>query len=775
MRTAFLFIPMLFWAIALFAQPVQIIRGRVTDRSSQAPIPFAALTPDSKAAASVITDSNGNFVIENITVGRHDLLVTCTGFEAALISPVLVSSAKETFLSIALWPSATQLQEVVIKPALNKEQPLNNTATVSGKMLSVEEAQRYAGGFDDPARLVAAFAGVSGNTGNNAIIVRGNSPQALQWKMEGIEIPGPNHLGDMRSFGGGSVTALSTQVLANSDFFTGAMPAEYNNALSGVFDIFMREGNNRQHEHTVQVGVVGIDLASEGPFKGNSKSSYLFNYRYSTLALVAPLLAENAGGIKYQDLSFKLHFPTQKAGEFSIWGITLADRLSADAKRDLNRWVYDDDRENHKVKLYMGAAGISHKLLLNHKQYLKSTLAVTTNGIYYPIQRLDSSLNSAAKNTLDTRYRNIVLSSFVHTKLHPKHSNKTGFTFTQMHYDLHLQHAPLLDGTLQDIVKENGNSTLISAYTHSTLKLGSKTTLNAGISTQLFTLNNKYAIEPRAGIKYRLSPRQSLALAYGLHSRAERLNYYFIRNSSGEVVNKKLGFTKAHHGVLSYDLSTSAYTHLKAEAYYQYIFAAPVVAGSSFSLLNRQNDWFFSSPLQNSGKGRNYGLDVTFEKYLSNGYYYMATASVFDAWYRGGDGVWRHSRYNRNYAFNFLIGKEWTSGKNKQNILGVNTRISYQGGDHYTPVNLALSRANQSVVFEENEAFSLQYPAAFTSHLTVSYKMNRKKAAHQVALKILNLTQHKEQVGFLYNYQTKNVDEDRELVVIPNLSYRIDF
>ena len=142
-------------------------------------------------------------------------------------------------MTIQMKENTGLLSEVVVKPNVNKELPLNNLASVSAKMLSVEEATRYAGGFDDPARLVSSFAGVSSNVSNNAIAIRGNSPQSLQWKMEGIEIPNPNHFADMTTFGGGGLTALSSQLLANSDFFSGAMPAEYSNALSGVFDIFI--------------------------------------------------------------------------------------------------------------------------------------------------------------------------------------------------------------------------------------------------------------------------------------------------------------------------------------------------------------------------------------------------------------------------------------------------------------------------------------------------------------------------------------------------------
>ena len=770
------FLSILFFTTILSAQPTQTVRGTVTDLASGKPVAAAfVVLRNAGFSESTIADSTGSFTIRHILVGRYDVHISCAGYEPSVIREVLAGSAKEIFLSAELKQKPALLNEIIITPAADKQKPFNTGAAISARTLSVEEAKRYAGGFDDPARLVAAFAGVSSNAGNNAIIVRGNNPQSLQWKMEGIEIPSPNHLGDMRVFGGGGVTALSTQLLARSDFYSGAMPATYSNALSGVFDIFMRKGNDQQREHTFQLGVVGIDVASEGPFKKGGKSSYLFNYRYSTLALVAPLLAENAGGIRYQDLSFKLNFPTKKAGTFSVWGMGLRDRMSADAKRDISKWAYDDDRENHDIRLYMGVAGISHSLHFNDRQYLKSTLAATLNGIHYPTERMDSNLNTTPKNLLNNRYYNLVLSSFLNTKFNAQHTNKTGLTVTNMNYDLHLKNTARPDGPLQDIVKENGNSTLISAYTSSTFHFNSKITVNAGINAQYFTLNNTYSIEPRASIKYRLTQKQSLGFAYGLHSRLERLNYYFIKNSSGENINKDLGFTKAHHWVLSYDIRTSEFTHLKIEAYYQHLFNVPVIADSSFSLLNQQNDWFFNAPLHNDGTGRNYGIDITFEKYFSKGYYYMATASVFNSRYKGGDNTWRDTRYNRNYAFNFLIGKEWFPGKNRQNVLGVNTRLSYQGGDRYTPVNTAQSLAAQSVVFDERNAFSQQYPAAFTSHLTVSYKMNKKNVSHEITLKIINVTQYEEYIGHRYNYQTNQVDVNREPSVIPNLSYRIDF
>lgn len=759
-------------------QPLQTIRGTVVDHASNAPLAFADVQLlNSDPAVTVLTDSAGNFTIKNVRAGRQSIRITGSGYEPLIVNEIEVSSSREVVLSISMKERTASLETVIIRPKVNKEQPLNPTASVSARMLSVEESKRYAGGFDDPARLVSSFAGVNSNIGNNAIIVRGNNPQALQWKLEGVEIPNPNHFADLASFGGGGLTGLSSQLLANSDFFSGAFPAEYNNALSGVFDIFMRKGNNAEREHTVQIGLNGIDLSSEGPFKKGGNASYLFNYRYSTLALLGALLPDNAAGTRYQDLSFKLNFPTKKAGVFSVWGLGLADRSGADAKTDPLKWKYDSDQETQEVKQYMGAAGIGHRIFLNKKQYLKSTVAVTISGIRLHTERTDSSFSFSPKEEAANQLWNFIVSSYLNTKFGKRHTNRTGFVITGLKYDLLLKNAPYAGNALQAVMDKKGNSSLLAAYTNSTFNLSDRLIMNAGVNGQLFTLNDHYTIEPRLGLKYRFAHLQSLSFGYGLHSRLERLNYYFVNNNmyGPGAINKDLGFSKSDHFVLGYNISFSEFTHLKAEIYYQHLFNIPVMKDSSFSLINQQNDLFFNGKLQNTGKGKNYGADITFEKYLSRGYYYLLTASLLSAQYTGGDRVWRNSRYNKGYAFNFLIGKEWQTGRKRQNVLGLNLRLSYGGGGRYSPVDAAASATARDAVFDETKAFSLQLSPAFVSHFTAVYKINKSRRAQEISLKIINATMYKEFQGFYYNYIDQRVDEYRETLFIPNLSYRIEF
>ena len=756
--------------------PVQNIRGTVRDAASNVPLPSGSVVLTNTASPTgVVTDSLGNFVFKDIPVGRYNIEVSYLGYNPLIIPEILVTSAKEVVLDIVLQENLTTLGEVTVRPSVNKAQPLNKMALSGARMLSVEEASRYAGGFDDPARLASAFAGITTNIGDNGIVVRGNAPKFLQWRLEDIEIPNPNHFAEVAGFGGGGLTALSSQVLGNSDFFTGAFPAEYGNALSGVFDIKLRTGNNDHMENTAQLGAIGIDLSSEGPFKKGGSASYLFNYRYSTFALLGGLLPEGADAMRYQDLSFKLNFPTKRAGTFSVWGIGLIDRSGEDAKTDKDEWEYTNDKTSFRGKLYMGAMGIAHRISLGNNAYWKTTLAATVSGIDSHTEQLDNMLQLQPENIIKKTNWNFVLSSYINKKFGARHTNRTGITVTGLTYDILLKNADPVTSPMQTISDEDRASALLSAFSNSSFNLSDRWTLNAGLYGQYFTLNNHYSIEPRVGLRYNISGNKSLSLSYGLHSRMEMLNYYFTRSQDGKYINKDLDFTRAHHLVLSYDWSIGNNYHLRVEPYVQQLYNVPVIADSSYSFLNLKDEWFIHDKLVNTGKGINYGIDLTFEKFMSQGYYFMFTASLFNSRYKGGDNVWHNTRFNRNYLFNFLIGKEWMVGRTKQNMFSANIRLTYQGGDRYSPINTTASLINQDVVYDEYNAFSKQLPAAFISHFTVSYKINRKRVAHEFAIKVLNSTGYKEYFGHSYNFKTHQVDEIREGIIVPNISYKIEF
>lgn len=761
-------------------QPSQTIRGTVIDKASGHPMPDVTIMLSDMPGTGTTTDERGQFVLPEIPVGRHNVQASFLGYEPGIFSEILVTSAKEVYLDISLKENVNELSEVVVRPQINKEQPLNKMAATGARMLSVEEASRYAGGLDDPARLVSSFAGVAANLSSNGISIHGNAPHLLQWKMEDVEIPNPNHFADISILGGGILSSLSSQVLGNSDFFTGAFPSEYGNAVSGVFDMKLRNGNNRKMENTFQVGILGINVASEGPLSKNHQASYIFNYRYSTTGLLNSIYPglDMGGTLNYQDLNFKFNIPTRKAGTFAVWGTSLIDKYENDFEDDPLEWEHTRDNFQSTAKQYMAAGGISHRYFFPNNAMLKTTLAATYSGMNatedaHAADHTVSPFTYQKNNTT-----NLILTSSYNRKFSARHTNQTGFTYTRLFYNMRLNLAPFETAPLNTLSKGKGQTDLISAYTSSSFGITDRLSVNAGLNSQVLTLNNSWTLEPRLGIKWAPTTKSSFALAYGLHSRMEKMDVYFVNSKSTgkESVNKDLDFTKAHHLMLTFGYKLSDNLLLKVEPYAQFLYDVPVIADSSYSVLNRR-EFYVEEALVNKGKGRNIGVDITLEQYLSRGFYYLVTASVFDSKYKGGDGVWHNTRFNRRFILNTLIGKEWMVGSKRQNILSANAKFTLQGGERYSPLDHAASLAHpdKEAQYDETRAYSEQYPVMFIANFTVSYKINRKKVAHEFAIKALNVTGTEEYYGYHYNLKSGAMERNGNSIPISNISYKLEF
>lgn len=762
------------------AQLNSTLKGNVIDLASEAPIPFATVAIlNTNPPIGASTNENGEFTIQSIPVGRYDIKVSSIGYEPTVLSGILLISGKVKVVKIRLQESVMSVDEVVIKPKEEKEKAINQMATVSAKQFTVEETSKYAGGVDDPARMVSAFAGVASTVSSNGIVIRGNAPKGLLWRMEGVPVPAPNHFGEISGVGAGVITALSSQMLANSDFFTGAFPAEYGNATSGVFDLSMRTGNNMEPEHTLQIGSLGIDVSSEGSFKKGGNSSYLFNYRYSTLALVDQVMPQDVGGIRYQDLSFKMHFPTKKAGTFSVWGLGLIDGLTEEGEEDSSKWegnIYNSYSEQSRI--YMGIGGVSHKYFFNKNTYLKTIIAGTRHRITYEDNYLDSSLKRIDDEDILLGNNNITLSSFINHKFSSRHTNRSGIVVQKLFYDYRFISQPEYGEAQQTFVKEQGSSELIQAFSQSSFNINSNIQINPGVHFQLFTLSKRWIVEPRLSAQWNLTNKQSITFGYGLHSSLEKLNYYFTRVQTPNGVtqpNTNLDFSKTHHFVFGYNRMVGKNTHLRIEPYFQYLYDIPVIADSSFSFLNLRNSWFLEDKFENSGTGRNIGIDITLERFLNNGWYYLTTASIFDSKYTGGDNVWRNTAFNKKFVGNFLIGKEWAMGKTKQNQLNISTRFTYNGGDWFTPVNKEASIAAQETKLDYSNAFKHQGPGNYFLHFTISYRSNKAKYSSVWSLQVLNVLGSSEYYGQYYDKKTNSIKAGEEAIIFPNLSYKIQF
>ncbi|MEQ8425781.1 MAG: TonB-dependent receptor [Cyclobacteriaceae bacterium] len=770
-----------FFALSSPAQQLtQTVRGRVLDKVSQTTLPGASvIILGSDPLIGTTTDYDGNFKLTNIPVGNITLSVSFVGYKDFILPNVIVNSGKEVVLNIPIEEDITQMDEIVVTPDVEKDKPLNDMAVVSARTFSVEETRKFAAAINDPSRMVTSFAGVvQTDDGNNNISIRGNSPYGLLWRMEGIDIPNPNHFTNVATSGGG-VSILSSQLLTNSDFMTGAFPAEYGNALAGVFDLNLRKGNNERKEYTVQGSFLGTDVAAEGPFAKGYRGSYLVNYRYSTLSILSNLGLEVGDGVtNFQDLSYHLFLPTNKLGSFSLFGFGGLSDQKDDGVSDSTKWESESDRYNSTYISNTGAAGIKHQLNIGDNTYLKSSVMLSGSDLGYEEFRLDDTYSPRLQDNEHYVNKKITVSSVITHKVNAKNNFRSGAYFNRYYYSLIQEALDKETSLIKKNLDSKGDVSTIQLFSQWNYRASEKLTLNAGAHFLSLTSNNTWSLEPRVSAKYSLDEKQSLSLGYGLHSQIQPVGIYEteITATDGSVTkpNQNIGLNKSHHFVVAYDKSISQFTRLKAEAYYQRLFNIAVEDDptSSISTLVIEGG-YFTEPLVNRGVGRNYGLELTLEKFFHNNSYFLISSSLYDSKYRALDNVWRNSRFNGNFALAITGGKEYKWAK--QRTFGLNMRATYAGGLRTTPIDLQRSIALGETRVIESQAFSEQLPNYFRADLRLSLKRNRPKSTSTLALDFLNATNHQNVGGQYFDVDSGNIEKWYQMTFIPVLSYRIEF
>lgn len=775
-------------SIQSFSQEItQTIRGTVIDIDSKSPIIGATISVYEKGnILGTTSDINGDFRMDDLSLGRHQLEISYLGYKTLTMTGIMLDSGKELVLDIELEESIIQLETVEISAtsAMDKSKPLNNFATVSSRTFSVEETSRYAAASFDPARMALNFAGVSTGASDdlfNEIIIRGNTPGGVLWRLEGIEIPNPNHFADVGN-SGGAISMLSSSTLTNSDFYTGAFPSEFGNATSGVFDLKMRNGNNEKRESSFMFGALGVELSTEGPLSRASKSSYLVNYRYSTLALLQASGINPAGEIlpTYQDLSFKLNFPTKKMGTFSIFGLG-GNNLAADnPAEDPAEWEFDSDRRGFEENGTMGVVGLSHTVLLSPNSYLK-TVAINSvekqNEISFRLRDDFSKENTYSDEIKQLNHR---VSMMYSKKVNAKNSMRLGAIYSHKKFNFKMDFIDSLGSPLLNRFNNTSATGLVQAYGQWKYKPSNKITINTGVHYSILTFNNAFAVEPRSAISYKINNKQELTFATGFHSRMENIAVYSFSGkfNDQEIVREKknLGISKSFHNVLAYDIVFSDKLRLKAEAYYQYLFNIPIRedVSETFSMLNVKDVWdvIEEEYLVPEGTGTNIGLDLTLERFLNNGYYFLVTGSLYDSKYKTLSSEQYNTRFNGNYQISTLAGKEWKVGKN---IFSLNGKFVNSGGGRIIPVDLAASIAQDDEVLLEDQGYSMRTGNYYRLDVGINYKINTKSATHTIMFDVQNVTNRENPAETFYNEETKALETEDLTGLFPFINYRIEF
>lgn len=763
------------------AQNTGSLKGKVIDVNSKEALIGASITLQSYTNFKGTTsDENGNFILPGITFGNHSIEVSYVGYQSKVVSDIAIYDSKGSYIEIILQPSGKELGEIVVSAYGNQTATVDPLAVASARSISIEETKRFAGSLGDPSRMALSYAGVnSGRGDNNDIIIRGNSAKYLQWKLEGIEIPNPNHFGVYGS-SGGLLNILNSNNLGRSDFYLGAFPAHTGNALAGVFDLALRNGDPTKHKHSIEASLIGLSASSEGPLKIGEGGSYIINYRYSALGLM-----KNLGVVyqapDYQDVSFKVNIPTKGKGIFTVYGIGgLGTWLEEDFFRKTdstqfsinNRgdtvYAYDEIVAENLNRYNLGIVGVKHSIPVGQKNIL--TNHINISGIYSAprssdINRDDFSIYLASEghfNNLTFRYQPEWI-----TNINEHNSIHTGATISARSFQSILI-AGYPDYTTKTVLEHTANSFLGQAFASYKNTSVNKLKMVLGLHYTYFNLNQQHLLEPRLGLEYKVNERSSFAFASGLHSTTESPEVYLIINDSLNVSSRDLRMSRSWQNVLSYKRSLGKKLHLTAELYCQYLFDVPIAADSSnFSLINEEVS-FTDVAMVNKGEGLNYGLELTLEKFFARSYYFLITTSLYQSEYKLMEPFYRKTKYSNTYTINVLGGKEFKTRENQ--FLGLNIRTNFSGGKPYIPVLLDESDEAGQEIRDEKKAYSKQLPPYVGIDFSMSYKWIKPKTSHEIKLDIFRLYEQN-YYDEVYVPETVNYDGSISPASVQQLQY----
>jgi hypothetical protein len=782
-------------------QLFQNIRGRVIDKGTGVPLTGATvILLNSEPVKGTICDENGKFKIENVNIGRQGVKVSFLGYYDKTIGGIMVSSGKETVLEIELEEKLLTLNEVTIKGNISKDEVLNDMALISSRSFTIEETERFAGSMGDPARMVANYAGVmTQNDTRNDIIIRGNSPMGVLWRLDGIEVPNPNHFGALGTTGG-PVSMINNNLLTNSDFLTGSFPAEFGNTTSGVFDLHLRNGNNEKHEFIGQIGFNGFEFGAEGPFIKNKDASYIINYRYSTLAVVNYLGIDLGTGTAipfYQDLTMKINLPFKKYGRFSFILIKGKSNIFLkDDTTDSDVNAYNNIYSQTKYSADLGVAGLTHLYMINSKTYIKSTISIQKTNNFSSVDKIQYSSDENIIPYYRSKYseNKYSVSSYIKSKLNNKNTIQYGI-IADIYDDNFEDSVNIENDKFIILINQKGKTSLLRSYAQWQNKINENLQLTGGIHFMYFFLNNKYTIEPRLAATWQFSDNQTFKIGYGLHSQLHPRMIYFEQTVDTitniiSLQNKKLDFTKSHHIVLGYDIKIKNNVRVRAEIYGQKLFNIPVSEEiKQFSICNFGD--FFSMPhiqkLVNKGKGYNYGLEITVEKFLTKGYYFLFTGSFFDSKYCGYDGIYRNTAFNGKYVINTLGGYEIKI--NNKNFITFDIKGVWAGGHRYIPFSdeiynrIKLGKPSENNILPElkeitynwDKAYEQKYNDYFRIDFRIGFKMNLRKFNQEWAIDLKNITNYKSIFSQQYDKETNQIVTTYQQGFMPMMLWRIQF
>lgn len=671
---------------SLFAQ-TGTIKGRVFNAKTNEPLEFANIIIEGTTIGST-SDLDGNYLFTGIEPGFIRILVSLVGFETTLSPEFQVQGNQTTFMDIAVNESALLLNEVVVRQTLNVKRI---ESPISVLQVGVQEIEKSAGVNRDVSKLIQTLPGVGVTDPNrNDLIVRGGGPSENVFYLDGIEIPVINHFTTQGS-SGGAVGIINPDFVRDISFYTGAFPANRNNALSSVMEIKQKDGSKDGLHSKISVGASDAALTLDGPI--GKKSTFIVSARQSYLQFLFDLI-----GLPflptYNDFQVKYKIDIDKKNQLTFLGIGAIDDMT------LNLSIDDPSESQNYILSYLPiykqwnyTVGAVYKHFAdNHYDTWVLSRNMLRNG-NYKYQDNDENLPKVFDYISDEAENKLRFEQDFSTSGYKfswgagvKYAHYTNETFRNLYVNnqlIRLEYATDL------------NLWSYQAFAqYSDEFLDERLKLSVGVSFAGNNYNQNMAnplnqFSPRLSASYRIKDGFNFNANFGRYAMQPSYTTLGYRNADKVLVNQteNLKYTVSNQAIAGFEYVPSNKIRATVEGFYKQYENYPLSVEEGISIASKGADFgqIGDEEIVSTGEGRAYGVEFLLKLMNWNNLNVTTTYTLFKSEFTDASGTYRPSSWDTRQLLNLIASYKLP---NNWNIAG---RWRYSGGSPYSPIDSELS------------------------------------------------------------------------------------
>ena len=597
--------------LSAFSQKAQL-KGKVIDASNNEPVPFANILVEGTQIGST-TDFDGNFIITGLNPGYVKLRVSFVGYKTTYSADILLSNNNTPFIEIRLEPSSQKLQQVVVSvdPFEKKQE-----APLSMQSIGTKQIESNPGSNRDISKVIQSFPGVGSTPAfRNDIIIRGGGPSENSFYLDGVEIPILNHF-DTQGASGGPVGIINADFIQFVDFYSGSFPVNASNALSGVMDFKLKDGNKDKMNYQFSLGASEAAFTLDGPI--GEKTTMIFSVRRSYLQFLFTVL-ELPFLPTFNDYQFKVKTRIDNNNQITLIGLGSLDKLT------LNTGIENPDAAQEFIlsqipvnNQWSYTTGLVYKNFFDKGSHSFILSRNMLNNQFYKYPNNNESLaksfdylSTEAENKFryELNFRNKGIKYLFGTSAeYAKYYNKTA------------QQIFINDSLINFAYETNLDVISYGLFGQaSKYFFGDRLLANLGLrldanNYNASTENLLNQISPRFSLSYSLSEKTKINAGLGRYFQNPNYTTLGYRDNQGVLVNENTAkYIGANHYNLGIQQLISKEILLSVEAFYKDYFQYPIDLRTGASLANQGAEYSSvagAAAVDFIGKGQAVGFEV---------------------------------------------------------------------------------------------------------------------------------------------------------------------